>query len=126
MKKITFLAILLLILSGCGTGNARYDFSGSSENWNMTYVVNVSSGDREEKNGTVKFIGDGQAPETIDYKIETNSGGSAGTGITLSEKAGKIGNGFCKGCAVMQWDEEIMVEITWDGQKENLMLTTEE
>lgn len=124
MKKIMVLGILMLILSGCGNSE-RYNFSGSSESWNVFYVVEISGGDREERTGTINFTGAGEAPETIDYKLETASGGSEGTGITVEDGTGNMGNGFCGGCAVVQEDEEIEVEITWNGQTESLLLTTE-
>ncbi|ALS74995.1 hypothetical protein AUC31_07035 [Planococcus rifietoensis] len=124
MKKISGLLVLLFILSGCVDGD-RYNFSGSSENWDVFYVVDVSDGTNQVEDGTVKFTGDGQAPETIEYKLEANSGGSEGTGITLSDNVASIANGSCGGCAVIQEDEEIEVEITWNGQTENLLLTTD-
>lgn len=125
MKRLTLLVILLLTLSSCGNSSDRFNFSGSSENWEVFYVVNVFGKDNEEKNGTIKFIGEEDPPETIDYKIETISGGSEGTGVTLNDGVGNIGNAFCEGCAVIQRDEEIEVEIVWNGQTENLVLTTE-
>jgi len=109
-------------LSGCGNGSDRYNFSGSSDNWDVFYVVNVSNGNTEEKTGTIKFTGDGEGPEIIDYKIETNSGGSEATGITLDDKVANLGNSMCEGCAVVQENEEIEVEVTWDGQTEKLTL----
>ncbi|PSL40897.1 hypothetical protein B0H99_10329 [Planomicrobium soli] len=123
MKRLTVLMTVLLFLSACGNGDNRYNFSGSSKNWDMFYVVNVSNGDSEEKNGTIKFTGSGEAPETINYKIATSSGGSEGIGITLEDAVGKTGNGYCSGCAVIQKDEEIEVQITWNGQTENFVLT---
>lgn len=122
MKKIIFPAILLLMLSGCGD-SARYDFSGSSENWDVFYVVEVSGRDRQQENGTVKFTGEGEAPEFIDYKLETTSGDSEGTGIMLANGVGNIANSSCKGCAVIQEDEGVEVEITWDGQTEKIVVT---
>lgn len=122
MKKSISLIILLFILSGCGNGSDRYNFSGSSDNWDVFYVVNVSNGDREERNGTVKFTGEGEVPETIDYKIETNSSGTEAIGISLTDGVADFGNNFCDGCAVVQEDEEIEVEVTWNGQTEKLTL----
>ncbi|EIM07498.1 hypothetical protein A1A1_04782 [Planococcus antarcticus DSM 14505] len=122
MKKIIGLLVLMVILSGCGNDSNRYNFAASGENWDAFYVVNVSNGDREEKSGTVKFTGEGEAPEIINYKIETNSGGTEATGVTVNNGVVDIGKGFCDGCAVIQGDEEIEVEITWDGQTEKLLL----
>ncbi len=42
MKKFVLLVILLILLSGCVNGD-RYNFSGSSENWDVFYVVDVSN-----------------------------------------------------------------------------------
>lgn len=36
----------------------------------------------------------------------------------LNEEA-ELGRGDCGGCAVIQEDEEIEFEITWEGQSEN-------
>lgn len=124
MQKFILPAILLLVISGCGNSD-RYDFSGSSENWDVFYVVEVSGGDRQQENGTVKFTGEDEAPEVFDYKLETTSGDSEGTGVMLTNGVGNIANGSCGGCAVIQEDEEVEVEITWDGQKEKLVLTNE-
>lgn len=122
MKKCISLIILLFILSGCGNDSDRYNFSGSSENWDVFYVVNVSNGNAQEKTGTIKFTGEGEGPEIIDYKIETNSGGSEATGITLDDKVANLGNNMCEGCSVVQGNEEIEVEVTWNGQTEKLTL----
>lgn len=124
MKKLISLFIMTLILSGCVDGD-RYNFSGSSENWDVFYVVDVSNGTSQVEEGTVKYTGEGEAPDTINYKLEANSGGSEGTGLTIIDGTGNIANGSCEGCAVVQEDEEIEVEITWDGQTENLILTTD-
>ena len=124
MRNFILLGIVLVILSACGNSD-RYNFSGSSENWDVFYIVEVSGGDRQQENGTVKFTGDGEAPEFIDYKLETASGGSEGTGIAVANGSGNIANGSCEGCAVVQGDKEVEVEITWDGQTEKLLLTTE-
>ncbi|ANU21388.1 hypothetical protein BBI15_14985 [Planococcus plakortidis] len=124
MKKIIGLLVLAFDLSGCVDGD-RYNFSGSSENWDVFYVVDVSDGTNQEKSGTIKYVGEGNAPEMIDYEIEASGSGSEGTGITLNEGTADTGRSSCEGCAVIQEDEEIEVEITWNGQTENLLLTTD-
>ncbi|ANU13100.1 hypothetical protein BBI08_04265 [Planococcus halocryophilus] len=124
MKKIIMLMTLLLLTS-CGNDTDRYNFTGSSDNWDMNYVVNVTGVDSQEKSGTVTYTGEGQAPETVDYKITTSSAGSDGTGVGLENGAGNIGTVTCGGCAVIQKDENIQVEISWNGQTEELVLTNE-
>ncbi|WP_236610120.1 hypothetical protein [Planococcus halocryophilus] len=115
----------LLLLTSCGNDTDRYNFTGSSDNWDMNYVVNVTGVDSQEKSGTVTYTGEGQAPETVDYKITTSSAGSDGTGVGLENGAGNIGTVTCGGCAVIQKDENIQVEISWNGQTEELVLTNE-
>ena len=124
MKKFILLVILLILLSGCVNGD-RYNFSGSSENWDVFYVVDVSNGTSQKRSGTIKYVGEDSAPETIDYKIEANAGGSEGTGVTLTDGVVDAASSICEGCAVIQEDEKIEVEIKWDGQTENFILTTD-
>ncbi|WP_017380546.1 hypothetical protein [Paenisporosarcina sp. TG-14] len=122
MKKSFFLLLFsLILLSGCAEDN-RFDFAGKNENWNVFYIVNVSNGDTQDANGTIKYVGEGQAPEKINYTIKTLSGSSEGTGILLEEGVANAGRSSCEGCAIIQKDEEIEVEITWNGQSEKLVL----
>lgn len=116
--------MMLLLLTACGDETNRYNFKGSSDNWDMNYVVNVTASDSQDKSGTVIYTGKGQAPETVDYQITTSSSGSEGTGVVLENgKAGSIGKVSCEGCSVIQKNEEIQVEISWDGQTEEFVLT---
>lgn len=116
--------MMLLLLTACGDETNRYNFKGSSDNWDMNYVVDVTSSDSQNKSGTVIFTGEGQVPETVDYNITTKLGMSAGTGVMLeSGKAGSIGKVSCEGCTIIQEDEEIQVEISWNGQTEEFVLT---
>ncbi|MGH2318018.1 hypothetical protein ACRC6Q_09625 [Planococcus sp. SE5232] len=124
MKKLILPVSLLLILSGC-VNSDRYEFSGSSENWDVFYVVEILDRDRQQEKGTVKFTGDDDAPEVIEYRLQTTSGDSEGTGVMLTNGVGNIANGSCGGCAVVQEDEKVEVEITWDGQTEKLVLMNE-
>lgn len=124
MKKIISLFIVALILSGCIDGD-RYNFSGSSENWDALYVVDVSNGTNQVEKGTVKYTGEGEVPDTINYKVNTKPGSSEGRGVGLTDGIANIANGACGGCAVIQEDQEIEVEITWNGQTENFILTTD-
>lgn len=124
MKKTILLVMMAMVLSGCANGD-RYNFSGSSDSWDVFYVVDISNGNEQGTTGTINYTGEEPAPETIDYKIEANSGGSEGTGTTLDDGTANTGSGVCQGCSAIQEDEEIKVEIKWDGQTENLILTTD-
>jgi hypothetical protein len=125
LKKLSLLVILLMVLSGCMNGD-RYDFSGSSENWEVSYVVKVSDGNKQSTTGTIKYIGEAPAPESIDYEIEAISGGTASTGVSIKDREASLGNDMCEGCAVIQKDEKLKAEINWEGQTENFLLSNSE
>ncbi|MDJ0333534.1 hypothetical protein [Planococcus sp. S3-L1] len=122
MKKSISLIILLFILSGCGNGSDRYNFSGSSDNWDVFYVVDVSNPTEQQQTGTINFRGEESGPETMDYSIKYSGGSSSGIDVPLVNGTANTGRGACQGCAVIQKDEEIEVEITWNGQTEKLIL----
>jgi hypothetical protein len=130
------LLVFVFMLAGCGNGDSAnssgnsgdwdvYNFLGSSDNWHVSYEADISNGDMETNTGTIEYTGEEQAPETIDYKIDYNSGNTEGSRDLLNGEV-DLGRSSCGGCAVIQEDEEIEVEITWDGQTENLILTTDE
>lgn len=121
MKKLFLLIILLLILSGCGDSK-RHEFSGSSENWHVVYVVEISSSDRQQTTGIIEYLGDETVPKTIDYEIATLLTSLNSTGKSLTDGKANIGTDNCDGCAVIKEDEEIEVEIAWDGQTEKFIL----
>ncbi|WP_033542741.1 hypothetical protein [Planococcus sp. CAU13] len=124
MKKIIPFFIMAIILSGCVDGD-RYNFSGSSENWEALYVVDVSGGTHQVEEGSVRYTGEGEVPDTINYKVDTKPGSSEGNGAGVTDGVVNIGGGACSGCGVVQEDQEIEIEITWNGQTENLVLTTD-
>lgn len=124
MKKFIVILILLIVLSGCSDGN-RYNFTGSTGNWDVFYTVDVSGGDEQRTEGTLKYIGAEPAPKKLDYKMEYAAGTDGGTGTSLTDGVTSIGHGGCSGCSIIQEDDEIALEITWDGQTEELILTTE-
>ena len=123
MKKLALLLALLLVLGGCVEGD-RYQFQGSGDNWDVKYIVDVSQQDSEEATGTIRYTGEGEAPETIIYSIASNSSEVSGNVVT-DEGTANIGRSICDGCAVVQKDDDIQVEIKWDGQVETFELSTE-
>lgn len=122
VKKIFVFLALLVFLSGCGNGDS-YIFSGSGENWDVSYTVNVSNGTREETNGTIKYIGEDPVPETVSYKIGTVLNTSEVQNTDVKNGVINLGNDFCDGCAVTLKDAKIAVEINWNGQTEDINLT---
>ena len=103
-----------------------YSFSGSGDNWDVIFKVEVSNEVEQRASGKIKYIGDNKAPETIDYKIEYNNKSQGNSGVESSLENGvvKFKSGICGNCEMIQKDEEIEVEIMWEGQSEKLILTT--
>ncbi|WP_230321469.1 hypothetical protein [Planococcus salinarum] len=122
MKRISIFIILLLVLGGC-SNSGIYEFSGTTDNWDVFYMVDVTNDDEQKATGTLKYIGDGPMPETVDYKIGTTLTKMGQTGTPLTDGKGNIGSG-CEGCGTFQEDDELEMEIMWDGQTEKLILTT--
>ena len=123
MKKLGVLLAILLILSGCSEAD-RYNFKGSGENWDVFYTVDATSLDSKEATGKIVYTGEEPPPETIIYSIESTAGASSGN-VSVDEGEVLVGKSVCEGCAVIQQDEELDVEIKWDGQVEEFALTTQ-
>lgn len=126
MRQILLLVTLVFLMSGCSDGDS-YSFSGSGENWDVVYEVVVTNETEQQTAGTIKYIGDDKAPETIDYIIEHNSLGQGSSDEESSLKSGavKFKNITCGNCEIIQKDDEIEVEIMWEEQTEKLILTTD-
>jgi hypothetical protein len=126
LKQIFLLVTLVFLMSGCVDGE-RYSFSGSGDNWDALYEVVVSNEVEQQASGKINYIGDNKAPETIDYKIDYNnkSQGNSVEESPLKYGAVKFKSVTCGNCEMIQKDEEIEVEIMWEGQTEKLILTTD-
>ncbi len=105
----------------------RYSFSGSGDNWDIIYEVEVTDEVKQQTAGKIKYIGDNKAPESIDYKIVYNDKGQGSSGEESPLKYGavKFKNVTCGNCDIIQKDDEIEVEIMCEGQTEKLILTTD-
>ena len=105
----------------------RYSFSGSGDNWDILYEAVVTNEVEQQTAGKIKYIGDNKAPETIDYTIKYNNLGQGSSGEERPLKFGalKFKDVTCGNCEIIQKDDEIEVEIMWEGQTEKLILTTD-
>lgn len=122
MKKGITGILLLLILSSCGIGE-RYELKGSSDNWEVFYAVEVSSHNDATGTGTLEYTGAEPIPEKFDYMIHYKQSGSGTTNNELTDRNVNFGNFRCESCYFDE-DDEIEVEINWDGKKENIFLKT--
>lgn len=125
MKKIIGLSIFLLItLGGCGEGD-RFVFSGESENWQVDYEAIIYDETSEETFGSIKYKGIEPSPKEINYVIKSGSDEKSGKNISLEEGSTTISKGSCRSCAITREDEEMKVEIIWDGKKESFTIKNE-
>lgn len=123
MKKLGSLLAVLLIISGCSEAD-RYNFKGSSDNWDVFYTVDATSQDSKEATGKIVYTGEAPPPKTIIYAIESTAGGTSAN-VSVDDGEVVVGRSACEGCAVIQQGEELDVEIKWDGHVEEIELTTE-
>lgn len=127
MKKIFIVMVMAFLLSGC-TGGEKLNFSGSSANWEVVYTAEVTGETDQQTSGTIQYIGNSEAPEAIDYKIEykneinNSSAGNSETEASLSGDSVKFEGTVCGNCAIIQEDEVIEAEITWNGETETIIL----
>jgi hypothetical protein len=126
LRQILLLVTLVFLMSGCVDGDS-YSFSGSGDNWDILYEVVVTNEVDQQTAGKIKYIGDNKASETIDYKIEYNNKGQGSSGEEIPLKYGvvKFKDVTCGNCEIIQKNDEIKVEIMWEGQTEKLILTTD-
>lgn len=126
LRQILLLVTLAFLLSGCVDGD-KNSFSGSGDNWYISYEAIVTNEVEQQTAGNIKYIGDNKTPETLDYKIKYNNKeqGSSGEEIPLKSGVVKFKDVTCGNCDIIQKNNENEVEITWDEQSEKLILTTD-
>ncbi|MCZ2258116.1 hypothetical protein [Sporosarcina sp. G11-34] len=126
MRQILLLVTLVFLLSGCVDGN-KNSFSGSGDNWDVSYEAVVTNEVEQQTAGKIKYIGDNKTPETLDYTIKYNNLGQGSIGEERPLKFGavKFKDVTCGNCEIIQKDDKIEVEIMWEGQTEKLILITD-
>lgn len=126
LRQILLMFTLVFLMSGCSDGDS-YSFSGSGENWDVVYEIVITNETEQQTAGTIKYIGNDKAPETIDYIIVYNGLGQGSSDEESPVKNGtvKFQNITCGNCEIIQKDDEIDVTIMWEGQTEKIILTTD-
>ncbi|WLR47380.1 hypothetical protein LC065_17980 [Halobacillus litoralis] len=123
MKKtgvILFLSFAFL-LTGC-LGKKTLHFQEETENWEVEYIADIQSEDSESTGVHITYIGEGEAPEHIDYTLDSPTGGGGGDYVLLTDGMVQQMGNFCSGCAVTRKDHEIQVTIEWGEKEETLDL----
>ncbi|KGP91994.1 hypothetical protein N780_15715 [Pontibacillus chungwhensis BH030062] len=120
MKKIFILLLLSITLIACSQNS--FDFIGDSDNWEVTYHVSTKSESSQSSNLEIRYIGNNNPPEQINYKFDN---GKEGTNIRLDEGTYKGVNSQCSGCNTTQESEEFVITIEWDEKEEVIDLSSE-
>lgn len=121
MKKIFILLLLPITLIACSQN--KYDFTGESHNWEVTYYVSTKSESTQSSNLEIRYIGNNNPPEQINYKFDN---GKEGTDIRLDEGIYKGANSQCSGCNTPQESEEFVITIEWNEKEEVIDLSSEQ
>lgn len=128
MKRLGLLMLLaLLSLSACAEKETeRYVYTGSGAHWEVDYTVDVNGETNEESQAVARYIGEGDAPEMIDYRVtsSTSVGSFGGESFSLQDDEVRFGQSSCTSCAVMQGDEELEVNIFWNDEQETIFIST--
>ncbi|WP_303969728.1 hypothetical protein [Sporosarcina ureae] len=74
MRQIVLLSTLVFLLSGC-MGEDKNTFSGSGDNWDVSYEAIVTNEVEQRTAGNIKYIGENNAPKTLSYEIKYNNKG---------------------------------------------------
>lgn len=106
------------------SGTEKIVFAGSEENWTIEYVITYPKEGWGKEVFTITYIGDEEPPESIDYLIESISGGSNGTNVSLNENQRVTGSKESNGAKVME-NEELEATITWLGKTETITLRSQ-
>lgn len=122
MKKILIFVFMFIPLCGC-INSSPIVYTGESKNWSASFTIENPQG--EYHNETLKIIYKGENPKEVSdikYKYDgTNIGGSGEQKLSgnssIVSKSG--GNG-----ALPPKDSIINVTVEWNGNKEDLQLST--
>ncbi|MYL49954.1 hypothetical protein GLV98_10680 [Halobacillus litoralis] len=123
MKYLTFIFFFMtaVVLTGC-LGQKTLHFQEESENWEVEYIADVKSEDSESTSLHITYVGEGEAPENINYTLDSPTGGREGDYVLLNDGMVQQMGNFCSGCAVTRKDHEIQVTIEWGEKEETLDL----
>lgn len=120
-KILTLLLLLVVLLAACSELKMMI-FEGESENWLVTYEVQLHDENSESTNLAIKFIGEDPSPQKIKYVVDSVSGKSEGEDSLNSSGVLKIGGHTCSGCSVTRENDNINATIIWNGKSENINL----
>lgn len=96
--------------------------SGAGESWSFT---SEPGGFGEKDKFVIKYIGEGQAPNMIDYEVEGVLGATGGTGHDLDDGQ-LVKQGDLQNLEIYREDQEVEISIKWEGQSESFIASPNE
>ncbi|REJ10982.1 hypothetical protein [Halobacillus trueperi] len=119
--KVILFLLTALVLTGC-FGQKTLHFQEESEEWEVEYIADVKSEDSESTSLHITYVGEGEAPEHINYNLDSPTGGREGDYVLLNDGMVQQMGNFCSGCAVTKENHEIQVTIEWGEREETFDL----
>lgn len=125
IKGVIIALFTLLVLAACIEDSKEITFQNESDNWTVEYTATVKNENQETNRLYVEYIGEGEAPDRIDYRIVEGSGEAERTNATLEQGVLNSNLGSCSGCAVSSENDEVEITIEWDGNSETIQLNSD-
>ena len=125
LRKVMLLGLFLILLSACSSNT--FTFNGETNNWSATLKVTQHSNDYEDQEFKLEYQGDDvSAVGDITFEVDTNAGGIAGSGYTLSENGVlNIDNEANPTNAKIIENSEVEVIVEWNDNMETIILTSD-
>lgn len=121
-KRWLIACFVFLTLIACSELKTLH-FLGESDNWEINFIVDIYEKNSETSNLTIRYIGEDEAPDEINYKIKYGGGSSSVTRIKLDDGVLHTSGGSCSGCLTTNENHQVNITIEWDGNEENIELT---
>ncbi|WP_277674498.1 hypothetical protein [Piscibacillus halophilus] len=121
MRNIILL-LSILLLPSCIADTDQLTFQNETDHWQVEYHVDIKGEDSESTRLFLKYVGEGEAPENINYRIDSVTGSNGGNNTLLKNGLLDISLGSCSGCSITREDEEIEITIEWNNDSETFML----
>lgn len=96
--------------------------SGAGASWSFT---SEPGGFGEKDKFVIKYIGEGEPPNVIDYEIKGGLGETSGTGHDLDEGQ-LVQQGEIQTLEIYRKDQEVEISIKWQGQSESFIASPDE
>lgn len=134
MKKIFWVFLCAVLLSGCTNDSRNYEYAGESENWKVVYKYKVNylkNGDNHSENdmklnykGEIEKLAKGEVIK-VTYKIGAKSGSDTLVVEDASESF-DIGSPRSLNASTLQGSEVGIITVSWGENYEEFEIKSSE